>query len=115
MLAIGIPTTIVNNAPTVNLFTIMDIRYRHGTDIFVLRACMNDDALDLIAFGGEHSVEVLLVVRLSLAVNEDVLEQSNVERFRSPPHRLFPYWYKANGSHMVSKNCVPYDSFRLAH
>lgn len=61
MLAIGIPTTIVNNAPTVNLFTIMDIRYRHGTDIFVLRACMNDDALDLIAFGGEHSVEVLLV------------------------------------------------------
>lgn len=39
----------------------MDIRYNHPTLIHVLRACTNDDATDLLAIGGEHSVDVLLV------------------------------------------------------
>lgn len=44
----------------------MDVRYSHPTDIFVLRACYYDDAADLIAVGGDHSVEVLLTVSCSL-------------------------------------------------
>ncbi|TFK72577.1 hypothetical protein BDN72DRAFT_815901 [Pluteus cervinus] len=39
----------------------MDIQHQHGTDIYVLRACLNDDALGLVAIGGEHSVEVILI------------------------------------------------------
>jgi hypothetical protein len=41
----------------------MDINFSHPTQIFSLRACRNDDAVDLLAVGGEHSVDVLLVVR----------------------------------------------------
>ena len=44
----------------------MDIRYNHSTLIHVLRACPNDDATDLLAIGGEHSVDVLLVVSHTL-------------------------------------------------
>ena len=44
----------------------MDIRYNHSTLIHVLRACPNDDATDLLAIGGEHSVDVLLVVSRSV-------------------------------------------------
>ncbi|KAK0459460.1 uncharacterized protein EV420DRAFT_268163 [Desarmillaria tabescens] len=35
--------------------------YNHQTIIYVLTACKNDDAGDLVAIGGEHSVQVLLV------------------------------------------------------
>ncbi|KAK0210490.1 hypothetical protein DFS33DRAFT_296876 [Desarmillaria ectypa] len=35
--------------------------YNHQTIIYVLSACKNDDAGDLVAIGGEHSVQVLLV------------------------------------------------------
>ena len=41
----------------------MDINFPHPTQIFSLRACRNDDAVDLLAVGGEHSVDILLVVR----------------------------------------------------
>lgn len=41
---------------------VMDIRYNHPSFIHVLRACQNDDAADLIALGGDHSVDILLVV-----------------------------------------------------
>lgn len=40
----------------------MDIRYNHPTPIHVVRSCPNDDATDLLAIGGEHSVDVILVV-----------------------------------------------------
>lgn len=40
----------------------MDVRHSHGTDVFVVRSCYEDDAADLIALGGAHSVEVLLLV-----------------------------------------------------
>ncbi|TFK93162.1 hypothetical protein K466DRAFT_581249 [Polyporus arcularius HHB13444] len=39
----------------------MDVRHSHGTEVFVVRACYEDDAADLIAVGGAHSVEVLLL------------------------------------------------------
>ncbi|KAI0747773.1 hypothetical protein C8Q80DRAFT_1168378 [Daedaleopsis nitida] len=39
----------------------MDVRHSHGTDVYVVRACYEDDAADLIAVAGAHSVEVLLL------------------------------------------------------
>ena len=39
----------------------MDIRYDHGADVHVVRA-NHDDATDLVAIGGAHSVQVLLTV-----------------------------------------------------
>ncbi|KAJ8515531.1 hypothetical protein ONZ45_g7076 [Pleurotus djamor] len=39
----------------------MDLRFNHGTDIYAVRACCNQDATDLVAIGGEHSVQVLRV------------------------------------------------------
>ncbi|KAI0362809.1 hypothetical protein OH77DRAFT_1500401 [Trametes cingulata] len=43
----------------------MDVRYSHGTEVHVVRACYEDDAADLIAVGGAHSVEVLLLTDTS--------------------------------------------------
>jgi len=41
----------------------MDLKYQHQTLVHVVRACNYSDADDLVAVGGEHSVEVLRVVR----------------------------------------------------
>ncbi|OCH95227.1 hypothetical protein OBBRIDRAFT_720874 [Obba rivulosa] len=46
----------------------MDVRHTHTTDVFAVRACYNDDAADLIAIGGAHSVEVLLTTPTSSKV-----------------------------------------------
>ncbi|KAL1947489.1 hypothetical protein VTO73DRAFT_13213 [Trametes versicolor] len=43
----------------------MDVRHSHGTEVFAVRACYEDDAADLIAVGGAHSVEVLLLTESS--------------------------------------------------
>lgn len=48
----------------------MDIRYSHPTDVFVVRACYYDDATDLVAIGGDHSVEVLLIVSFAFSTRE---------------------------------------------
>ena len=40
----------------------MDVRHYHGSDVHVVRACHNDDGIDLIALGGIHSVQVLQTV-----------------------------------------------------
>ncbi|KAH9946415.1 WD40-repeat-containing domain protein [Epithele typhae] len=37
----------------------MDVRHSHGSTVHVLRACYHDDAHDLVALGGDHSVEVI--------------------------------------------------------
>ena len=39
----------------------MDITHNHGEDVHVVRA-NQDDAIDLIAIGGTHSVQVILTV-----------------------------------------------------
>lgn len=49
------------------------LRYEHGTEIYVLRTCEYDDAQDLIALGGEHTVEILLVVRVSYPTSSNKL------------------------------------------
>lgn len=38
------------------------VRINNGSDVFVVRACYNDDGADLLAVAGEHSVEVFRVV-----------------------------------------------------
>ena len=40
----------------------MDIRYNHGSLVHCLRASHSQDAPDILAIGGEHSVAVLQVV-----------------------------------------------------
>ncbi|KAF8892685.1 hypothetical protein BD779DRAFT_1510340 [Infundibulicybe gibba] len=44
----------------------MDVRYNHGTNVHVLRACTHDDACDLLAIGGDHSVDVLFLTGSTL-------------------------------------------------
>ncbi|KAG6861745.1 hypothetical protein C0995_012750 [Termitomyces sp. Mi166 len=39
----------------------MDLEHRHSTRVDAVRACYNDDATDLLAVAGEHSVDVLLI------------------------------------------------------
>lgn len=39
----------------------MDITHNHGSDVYVVRA-NHDDAVDLVAIGGTHSVQVILTV-----------------------------------------------------
>lgn len=49
------------------------VRINHGSDVFVVRACSNDDGADLLAIAGEHSVEVFRVVCAFLScMNEAV-------------------------------------------
>jgi hypothetical protein len=38
------------------------VRINNGSNVFVVRACYNDDGADLLAVAGEHSVEVFRVV-----------------------------------------------------
>lgn len=38
------------------------IRIDHGSDVYVVRSCYHEDGHDLLAFGGEHSVEVYQMV-----------------------------------------------------
>lgn len=40
----------------------MDLEFVHPTQVYSLRPCRNQDATDLLAVGGEHSVDILQVV-----------------------------------------------------
>ncbi|TFY53946.1 hypothetical protein EVJ58_g9153 [Rhodofomes roseus] len=40
-----------------------DVRYAYGTEVYVVRACYHEDGTDLLAVGGAHSVEVLVVTQ----------------------------------------------------
>ncbi|KAG6869003.1 hypothetical protein C0993_005661 [Termitomyces sp. T159_Od127] len=39
----------------------MDLEHHHSTRVDAVRACYNDDATDLLAVAGEHSVDVLII------------------------------------------------------
>ncbi len=47
----------------------MDLKHAHPTQVHIVRASTCDDATDLVAVGGEHSVDVVLVVRAFLSVS----------------------------------------------
>jgi hypothetical protein len=40
----------------------MDIRYNHGSLVHCLRASHSQDAPDILAIGGEHSIAILQIV-----------------------------------------------------
>ncbi|KAF8491930.1 WD40-repeat-containing domain protein [Gautieria morchelliformis] len=46
----------------------IQLEYQHGTDVGVLRGCPNPYAADLLAIGGDHSVEVLQIGEDSCSV-----------------------------------------------
>ncbi|KAG6850464.1 hypothetical protein H0H93_012885 [Arthromyces matolae] len=39
----------------------MDLEHHHPTRVDIVRACYNDDATDLLAVAGDHSIDVLLI------------------------------------------------------
>ncbi|PCH38782.1 hypothetical protein WOLCODRAFT_136435 [Wolfiporia cocos MD-104 SS10] len=43
----------------------MDVRYKHGTDIHVVRACYEEAGADLLAIAGVDTVEILLITPTS--------------------------------------------------
>jgi hypothetical protein len=59
----------------------MTHRYDHGSVVYVVRACYNDDAADLVAIGGEHSVDVLQIVGLHTSATRRWLMPSNSDRY----------------------------------
>ena len=63
----------------------MDVRHSHGTEVYVVRACYEDDAADLIAVGGAHSVEVLLLV--SAPHPPPLIQFPHLAPSQSPPAR----------------------------
>lgn len=48
----------------------MDLKYSHGTEISLVRACYNEDAVDLVAIAGKYCVEVLQCVWLASSVRD---------------------------------------------
>ncbi|TFK42839.1 WD40-repeat-containing domain protein [Crucibulum laeve] len=42
----------------------VDLKYNHGSHVRVIRACQVDDATDLLAVGGDHSIDVLLITAM---------------------------------------------------
>lgn len=50
--------------------------YAHGSNVHCVRACLNEDALDLIAVGGESRVEVLQRVNGMISQLASMLEIS---------------------------------------
>jgi hypothetical protein len=55
----------------------MDLSWNHSSQIYVVASCRNEDS-DLVALGGEHSVEVLVVVRfilLPMSGRNSIVEQ----------------------------------------
>ena len=72
----------------------MDVRYSHGTEVYVVRACYEDDAADLIAIGGAHSVEVLLLVSLPPRPPLRSIQRSpRPVRILLQAHSKLPYWF----------------------
>jgi hypothetical protein len=75
----------------------MDLQHNQGTQVFVLRACYNDDATDLLAIGGEHSVDILLVVSTnSFSHILSPLTPTSIDRHCLRTSGFFSYWFEDN-------------------
>lgn len=59
-------------------------RLNHGSDVYVVRSCCNEDGADLLALGGEHSVEVFQIVSRILVSAPPSCGQTH--RSRIPHH-----------------------------
>ena len=87
---------------TANSPSLMDVRYSHGTEVYVVRACYEDDAADLIAIGGAHSVEVLLLVSLPPRPPLRSIQRSpRPVRILLQAHSKLPYWFPHHRHRLV--------------
>ena len=67
----------------------MDVRHSHGSTVHVVRACCEDDAADLIAVGGDHSVEIIQIVRRASFTSAFVSRVAPRKNLRATPSRAF--------------------------
>jgi hypothetical protein len=77
-------------------------RFDHGSLILAVRACYNDDATDLLAVAGDHSVDVLQLVCISL-LGDSSHWTSTVTR-SSHANRVLSYWIKGHYFGLVAQN-----------
>ena len=56
-----------------------DVRYSHGTEIYVIRACYEEDGVDLLAVGGAHTVEILVVVSRRVSCTRSYTERVQLD------------------------------------
>jgi hypothetical protein len=95
----------------------MDLRHDHGSIVHVVRASYSDDAPDLLACGGEHSVQVLHVVsnpHLDAIITHGY-ENICTERHIGDPNRIFSRRFSDNRSGMVVKNSITLVFRRVVH
>jgi len=80
----------------------MDLDFQHPTEIYSIAPCRNNDAQDLIAIGGDHSVDVLRVVGL-IYIREVQFTNFTymTDKHRVRPRRVFPHRYTYNYDCMV--------------
>ena len=94
----------------------MDLEFNHPTDIYSLRPCRNTDAPDIVAIGGEHSVEVIQVASIfpsSLAQNSS--HSNSQVGYCVPPPRVFPRRVAYHCHRMVLPHRVPFVDRKVAH
>jgi hypothetical protein len=73
--------------------TSMDIRCNHGSLIHCLRASHSQDAPDLLAIGGEHSIAILQVVsRFKLRISHSVHQLAGLVRYHGYANRHLQRW-----------------------
>lgn len=80
----------------------MDVRHAHDTDIYAVRACPHEDGADLVAIGGAHSVEVLLVVSCGFSLHSPVLNSlTQADPYVFQTDRELPRRHPHNYARMV--------------
>jgi hypothetical protein len=94
----------------------MQPRYDHGSLVQAVRACANDDATDLIAVAGEHSVHVIQVVSAHQLLPTWCLNTSPpVGTSRPQTSRILSHRVEGHCSVLVSKDCIPICWLPLVH
>ena len=63
LMGVRVKVVLLSFHPASTITLAMDLQFDHPTHIHALRPCHTDDATDLVAVGGTHTLEVLSVVR----------------------------------------------------
>lgn len=84
------------------------IRIDHGSNVYVVRSCYHEDGHDLVAFGGEHSVEVYQIVSeipcFSTPYHSTlIIPESNI----CPASSFIPYRNKSDRLGLVTLHTLP--------
>lgn len=84
----------------------MDLEHHHPTPVDIVRACYNDDATDLLAVAAEHSVDILIIVRVFTLPLSSLTVVS--VRLGLQNSSVLPYRRSYNCSGVVTADCIPY-------